>query len=129
MNAYIDAYSLRIIYEYPGDGVKAISLLKSQCANTTFYDQSIYNRLFPQVAHKGGESEINYIKRVHNAKALEISVGNSYSEDQMMFTLLENSQKRGKYSSKIASHQEKLSIEEKFIDQHHYLYLTCKLII
>ena len=30
---------------------------------------------------------MNYIKRFHNAKALGISVGNSYTEDNLMCTI------------------------------------------
>ena len=52
----------------------------------TFADKSIYDRTFQQVTHKGGESAINYIKRFHNAQALSVSVGNSYSDDQLMHT-------------------------------------------
>ena len=55
--------------------------------------------------HKVGESAINYIKRFHNAKTLEISVGNSYTEDQPMEAFLENIKKRGKYSDHIAIQQ------------------------
>ena len=44
----------------------------------TFADKSRYDRTFQQVTHKGGESEINYIKRFQNAHALSLSVGNSY---------------------------------------------------
>ena len=40
--------------------------------------------------HEGGEPEINYIKIFHNAKALEISVGDNYSDDRLMHTFLEN---------------------------------------
>ena len=47
---------------------------KYQCANMNFTDQIIYNILFQQVLHKGGESVINYIKRFQNAKALVIPV-------------------------------------------------------
>ena len=86
--AYIDAHSQILIDEYPGDGVQAISRLQSQCANMKFSDQSRYNRLFNQVIHKGVESEINYVKIFQNAKALKISVGNSYYEDQSMHTFL-----------------------------------------
>ena len=71
-----------------------------------FNDQSNYNRLFQQVINKGGESAINYIKIFQNDKALEISVVSSYSEYQLIHTFLENSHKGGKYSDKIASHQE-----------------------
>ena len=55
----------------PGYGVQATSRLKPQCTNTNFDDQR-------KVLHKGGEPEINYIKRFQNSKALEISIGNSY---------------------------------------------------
>ena len=70
-----------------------------KCANMTFSDQSRYNRMFKQVIHKGEESEINYIKIFQNSKALIISLGNSYSEDQLMHTFLDNFQKDGKYSA------------------------------
>ena len=67
---YIDAHSQILLYECPGDGVQAISRFQSQCENMICSDQSIYNRMFKQLVHKGGESEINYIKRFHNAQAL-----------------------------------------------------------
>ena len=62
---------------------------KSHCSNMTFADKSRYERTFQQVTHKGGESAINYIKRFQNAQVLSVSVGNSYSEDQIMHTFLE----------------------------------------
>ena len=52
----------------------------------TFAEQNRYNRLFKQVIHKGGKPVINFIKIFQNAKALAISVRNSYSEDQLMHT-------------------------------------------
>ena len=55
----------------------------------TFADKSRYDRTYQQVTHKGGESDINYIKRFHNAQVLSVSVGNSYSEDQIMHTFLD----------------------------------------
>ena len=58
----------------------------------TFDDQRRYNIMFQQVLHKGGKSAINCIKIYQNAKALKISVGNSYTEDQLMHTFLENFQ-------------------------------------
>ena len=69
--------------------------LQSHCENMTFADKSTYDRTFQQVTHKGGESAINYIKRFHNAQELSVSVGNSYSEDQIMHTFLDNFQKSG----------------------------------
>ena len=70
-----------------------------------FYNQSRYNRLFQKVIHRKGEVEINYINIFKKAKALGIVVGTSYSEDQLIHTLLKNLQKGGKYSTQIASHQ------------------------
>ena len=83
----------------------------------TFYDKRRYDRTFQQVTHKGGKSEINYIKRFQNAHALSVSLGNSYSEDQLMHTFLDNFHQGGKYSAQIASHQEELRREEKNTDQ------------
>ena len=80
----------------------------------TFADKSRYDRTFQQVTHKGGESEINYIKRFQNAHDLSVSVGNSYSEDQSMHTFLDNFHQGGKYSAQIYSHQAELRREEKF---------------
>ena len=62
-----------------------------------FYDKSIYDRTFQQVTHNGGGSTMNYIKIFHNSHALSISVGNSYSEDQLMHTFLDNFHQGGKY--------------------------------
>ena len=72
----------------------------------TFSDKSRYDRTFQQVTHKGGESEINYIKRFQNAHALSVSVGNSYSEHKLMHAFLDNFHQGGKYSAQIASHHE-----------------------
>ena len=70
-----------------------------------FADKSIYVRTFQQVTHIGGEYAINYIKRFQNAQAFSVSVVNSYSEDQIMHTFLDNFHQGGKYSAQIASHQ------------------------
>ena len=83
----------------------------------TFSDKSRYGRTFQQVAHKGGEYEMNYIKIFQNAQALSSSVGNSYSEYQPMHTFMDNFHQGGKYSSQIASHQAELRREEIFNDQ------------
>ena len=82
-----------------------------------FADKSRYDRTFQQVTHKGGESAINYIKRFQNAHVLSVLVGNSYYEDQLMHTFLDNFHQGGKYSSQIAIHQVELRTEEKFIDK------------
>ena len=117
MRANIDVHSRRLIAGLPLDGIKCIEKLQSHCANMTFPDKSRYDRTFQQVIHKGGESATNYIKRFQNAHALSISLGNSYSEDQIMHTFLDNFHQSGKYSAQIASHQAELRIEEKFTDQ------------
>ena len=72
----------------------------------TSADQIRYNIMFQKVVHKGGGSAINYIKIFHDAKALKTSVGNSYTEDQLMQNYLDNLHQGGKYSIWIASHQE-----------------------
>ena len=56
----------------------------------TFSYKSRYDRIFQQVTHKGGESAMNYIKRFQNAQALSVSVGNTYPEDKLMHTFLDN---------------------------------------
>ena len=106
LHANIDVHIRRLIVELPKDGIKCIEKLQSHCANMTFADKSRYDRTFQQVTHKGGGSAINYIKRFQNAHALSVSVGNSYSEDQVMHTFLDNFHQGGKYSAQIASHQE-----------------------
>ena len=83
----------------------------------TFSDKNRYDRTFQQVTHKGGESAIKYIKRFQNAHALSVSVGNSYSEDQLMHTFLDNFHQDGKYSAQIAIHQAELRREENITDQ------------
>ena len=83
----------------------------------TFADKSRYDRTFQRVIHKGGEFAINYIKIFQNACALSVSVGNRYSEDQLMHTFLANFEEGGKCSAQIASHQAELRREETFTDQ------------
>ena len=78
------------------------------------FDKSKYDRIFQTVTHKGGESAMNYIKRFQNAQALSVSVGNNYSEYQLMKTVMENFHQGGKYSAQIASHQAELRREGKF---------------
>ena len=119
----MDVHSSRLISELPVYGVKCISKLQSNCANMTFSDKSIHDRLFQQVTHKGGESEMNYIKRFQNTQALSISVGNSYSEDQLMHVLLDNFHQGVKYIAHIASHQAELRREGKSTNQK-YLSIT-----
>ena len=60
---------------------------------------------------------MNYIKIFQNAHVLSVSLGNIYSEDQLMHTFLDNFQQGGKYSAQIASHQAELRREEKCTDQ------------
>ena len=117
LHANIDVHSRRLIAELPRDGIKRIEKLQSHCANMTFADKSRYDRTFQQVTHKGKESAINYIKRFQNLHALSVSVGNRYSEDQLMHTFMDNFEQGGKYSAQIASHQAELRREEIFTDQ------------
>ena len=104
LNETIDVHSRRLISEFLKDGIKCIEKSQSHCANTTFANKSRYDRTFQQVTHKGGESTINYIKRFQNEHALSFSVGNSYSEDQLMQKFLDNFHQGGKYSAQITNH-------------------------
>ena len=90
MHENIDLHSRRLIAEFPKYGIKCIETFQSHCANMTFSDKSRYDRTFQQVTHKGEGSAINYLKRFQNAYYLSVSVGNSYSEDQLMHTFLGN---------------------------------------
>ena len=46
LHANIDVHSRRLIAEFPVDGIKCIEKLQSHCANMTFSDKSIYDRVF-----------------------------------------------------------------------------------
>ena len=113
-------HSRILIAEFPKYGIKCMEKLQSHCANMTFADKIRYDRTYQQVTHKGGESAINNIKIFQNAQALSVSVGNSYSEDQIMHTFLDNFQQSGKYSAQLASHQANLRRKEKYPD-HKFL--------
>ena len=117
LRANSDVHSRILIAEFLEDGIKCMEKLQSHCANMTFADKSRYDRTFQQVTHKGVELAINYIKRFHNAQALSVSVGNSYYEDQIMHTFLDNFHQSGKYSARLASHQAELRKEGKYPDQ------------
>ena len=57
---------------------------------------------------------MNYVKRFQNSQALSVSVGNSYSEDQLMHILLDNFLQGGKYTAHIASHHTELRRENNY---------------
>ena len=122
MHDSIDVHSRRLIAEFPGDRIKFIKKLQSHCANMNFAEKSRYDRIFQQVTHKGGESEMNYINIFQNEQALSVSVGNTYPEDKMMHKFMYNFHQGGKYSAQIDSHQAELRREERFTDKNLYLF-------
>ena len=63
--------------------------------------KSGYDRLFQKVTLKGGELAMNYIKIFQNSQALSVSLGNSYSEGQLMHIFLDNFHQGEKYSAYI----------------------------
>ena len=77
-----------------------------------FSDKIWYDIIFQKITHKGGESAMKYINIFQSAQALSVSVENTYSEDQLMHTFLDNFHQGGKYSSQIASQQVELRKEE-----------------
>ena len=79
--------------------MKCISKLQSRCTNMDFSDKIIYDRLFQQVTHKGGESAMNNIKRLINTQAFSVSFGKNNSEDQFMPILLDNFHQGVKYTA------------------------------
>ena len=72
---------------------------------------------------------MNYIKRFQHSQALSVSVGNTYSKDQLMHTYMDNFHQDGKYSAQKASHKAYLRREGKLAHQNLYLFHTYRLII
>ena len=66
---------------------------------------------------------MSYINILQNAQALSVSVGYSYSEDQLMHIFLDKFHQCGKYTAQIASHLAELRREERFTDEK-YLSIT-----
>ena len=85
----------------------------------TFSDKSRYDGIFHKVTHKGVESTMNYTKRFQNVQDLSVSVGNSYSEGQLMHIFLDNFHRGGNYTAQITSYQVELRIDENFNDQKY----------
>ena len=52
LHTYIDAHRQRLVYDYPGDGLQAITIFQPQCENIIFSDKIRYNRLYQKVVHK-----------------------------------------------------------------------------
>ena len=115
LHANIDVHSRILIAEFPGDRIKCIEKLQSHCANMNFSEKIRYDRIFQQVTHKGGESSIKYIKIFQNAQVLSVSVGNIYSEDQLIHTFLDNFNQGRIYSSQISSHHAELRRDKKLL--------------
>ena len=72
---------------------------------------------------------MNYIKIFQNVETLSVSVGNYYSEDQMMHTFLDNFHQYGKYSTQIAGYQAELRREFFLLITNIYLIQPYRLII
>ena len=62
---------------------------------------------------------MKYIKIFQIAQDLSVSVGNNYSEDQLMNISMDKFHQGGKYSAQIAIHHAELRREEKFTDQKY----------
>ena len=79
--------------------------------------------MFQQVVHKGGKSYINYIKIFQNAKALKISVGNIYTEDQLMkfFKTISRRVESNLLRQQSTKHNREENINS--LIKNHYLYL------
>ena len=72
---------------------------------------------------------MNHIKRFQNAQALSVSVGNTYSEYQLMHTFLDNFHQGGKYSAQIVSHQAELRKNKNLLIKNIYLFHPYILVI
>ena len=94
-----------------------------------FPGKSTYDRIFQQVTHKRGELAINYVQKSQDLQTLSVSVGNSYSEFQLMHTFLDDFHQGGKYSAQIARHQAEFRREENLTDKNLYLSHPNRLII
>ena len=49
----------------------------------TFYEKSRYDRVLQQVTHKGGESEMNYIKILQNAQTVKSTVSDRLTKSYL----------------------------------------------
>ena len=84
--------------------------MPSQCFNTNVQTRPLLTKAykidcFINCSKKGCYSAIKYIKIFQNPKALAISVVNTYTDDKLMHTFLENFHQGGEYSDHIASHK------------------------
>ena len=66
LHANIDVNGRKLIAGFPRDVVQCIEKLQVQCASMNCSGKSRYELIFEHVTHKGGKSETNYIKRLHN---------------------------------------------------------------
>ena len=82
----------------PNDWNKVHQKLQSHCANMTFSEKVDMTGIFNSSHIKGGDLQWNIYKNL-NAHDLTISVGNYYSEDQLIHTFLDHFHQGGKYSA------------------------------
>ena len=66
---------------------------------------------------------MNYIKIFQDAQALSVSVGNTYTEDQLMHIFMDNIRQGEKYSAQIDNHQVEFRREGNFTDAK-YLFIS-----
>ena len=66
---------------------------------------------------------MNYINILQNSQAFSVSVGNAYSEFQLMHISMDNFHQGGKYYARLSSHQAELRREGNLTDQK-YLFIS-----
>ena len=66
---------------------------------------------------------MNYINIFQSAQALSVFVGNTYPEDQLVYTFLDNFHQGGKYFAQKNIPQAQLRRGENFTDEK-YLYIS-----
>ena len=99
-----------VLLDYPQIGGVNVKDYSKQAIRNLFHANSdVHSRRLIAEFPKDG------IKIFQNAQALSVSEGNSYTEDQIMHTFLDNFQQSGKYSAQLASHQAELRREKNIL--------------
>ena len=92
VHAYCDRHFKNLLMRTPGRGDAALQLLQMHCARVSNVDRNYYNRQFLSTTMHSHETITVYLKRFTDVLQKSRNAGNTYSDSELIDTLLSSMQ-------------------------------------
>jgi len=117
---YVDTSIQYMFQSHPEDGVACLHLLRRHCAQLTDTDTSTFYTRFAITTHHRDEHILNYIQRFNAAKVMAESVGNTFSDSQLLQLFIGNFTYPGIYTSTVNTIKARI-VHDQFYQETHRL--------